>query len=45
MHGPVTLVYHEEVPDRSAAMRREVAIKKLDRGRKKRLIRRGQVAG
>lgn len=38
MHGPVTLVYHEEVPDRSAAMRRERAIKKLDRARKERLV-------
>ena len=38
MHLPVTLVYREEVPDRSAAMRREVAIKKLDRERKERLV-------
>ena len=30
-HGPVTLVYREELPDRSAAMRREAAIKKFDR--------------
>ena len=38
MHGPVTLVYHEEAPDRAAAMRRERAIKKLDRERKERLV-------
>jgi putative endonuclease len=38
MRGPVALVYHEEVPDRSTAMRREVAIKKLDRERKERLV-------
>ena len=38
MHRPVTLVYQEEVPDRSAAMRRERAIKKLDRARKERLV-------
>jgi len=32
------LVYREEVPDRSTAMRREVAIKRLDRERKERLV-------
>ena len=37
-HRPVVLVYHEEAPDRSAAMRRELAIKKLDRERKERLV-------
>jgi putative endonuclease len=37
-HRPVTLVYREEVPDRSTAMRREAAIKKLDRERKERLV-------
>jgi putative endonuclease len=37
-HGPVTLVYREEVPDRSTAMRREATIKKLDRERKERLV-------
>jgi putative endonuclease len=31
---PVTLAYHEEVPSRSAALRREMAIKRLDRGAK-----------
>ena len=29
---PVALVYREELPDRSAALRREAAIKKLTRG-------------
>jgi putative endonuclease len=38
VHRPVTLVYREEMPDRSAAMRRELAIKKLDRERKERLV-------
>ena len=38
MHRPVALVYREETPDRSAAMRREAAIKKLDRERKERLV-------
>ncbi len=37
-HRPVVLVYREEVSDRSAAMRREAAIKKLDRERKERLV-------
>jgi putative endonuclease len=35
---PVALVYREETPDRSTAMRRERAIKKLDRERKERLV-------
>lgn len=35
---PVELVYQEEVPDRSAALRREAAIKKLKRQEKLRLI-------
>lgn len=37
MHRPVKLVYTEEVPDRSSALRREKAIKKLDHDHKKRL--------
>jgi putative endonuclease len=41
IHGPVVLVYREEVPDRSAAMRRERTIKKLDRMRKISLIEQG----
>ena len=35
---PVELVYQEAVPDRSAALRREAAIKRLDRWRKLALI-------
>ena len=38
LHRPVTLVYREDAPDRGTAMRRELAIKKLDRPRKERLI-------
>jgi putative endonuclease len=37
---PVRLVYVETLPDRSAAMKREHAIKCLDRAAKKRLITR-----
>lgn len=37
-HRPVELVYREEVPDRSAAMRRERALKKLGRVRKEGLV-------
>ena len=42
LHRPVTLVYREDVPDRGTAMRRELAIKKLDRPRKERLIAEGK---
>ena len=35
---PVELVYQEEAPDQSAALRREAAIKRLDRRRKLALI-------
>ena len=35
---PVRLVYVEELPDRSAAMKREHAIKKLTRAQKQALI-------
>ena len=35
---PVELVYQEAVPDRSAALRREAAIKRLDRRQKLALI-------
>ena len=37
--GPVTLVYVEELPDRKAAMKREIAIKRLTRDGKGKLIR------
>lgn len=35
---PVELVYQEEVPDKSAALRREIAIKRLSRREKLALI-------
>ena len=35
---PVTLVYQEAVPDKSAALRREAAIKSLTRSRKLALL-------
>jgi len=38
---PVTLVYSEEVADRSAALKREAAIKKLTRENKITLIKTG----
>lgn len=41
MHRPVRLVYLEPQPDRSTAMRREVALKRLSRDRKKKLIQTG----
>ena len=39
---PVTLAYAEEAPDRSAAQRREAAIKKLPRAQKLKLIVKGE---
>ena len=41
-HPPVTLAYAEEAPDRSAAQRREAAIKKLPRAQKLKLIGKGE---
>jgi len=35
---PVKLVYIEELPDRKSAMKREIAIKRMERGRKTKLI-------
>ena len=35
---PVHVVYQEEVPSRSAAMKREVAIKRMRRAQKLRLV-------
>ena len=35
---PVKLVYIEELPDRKSAMKREIAIKKMKRERKMKLI-------
>ena len=39
---PVTLAYVEEAPDRSAAQRREAAIKKLSRDQKWKLVGKGE---
>lgn len=36
--GPVAVVYTEECPDRSAALKREIAIKKLTRAEKQALV-------
>ena len=38
MRLPVKLVYTEEMPDRKSAMKREIAIKKMTRERKKKLF-------
>ena len=38
LRRPVELVYLEEVPDRSAALKRELAIKRLPRSAKEKLI-------
>lgn len=37
-HGPVKLVYVEEVQDRHSAMLREISIKKLTHAQKQRLV-------
>lgn len=36
--GPLEVVYQEELPDKSAALKREYAIKRLRREEKERLI-------
>ena len=38
MRRPVKLIYTEELPDRSRAMKREREIKKFSRKRKKKLV-------
>jgi putative endonuclease len=38
MHGPVKLVYAEEQPDRVAAQKRELEIKRWSREKKLRVI-------
>ncbi|NBI09435.1 GIY-YIG nuclease family protein [Colidextribacter sp. OB.20] len=38
--GPLELVYAEQVPDKSAALRREIEIKRLRRAEKEKLIER-----
>jgi predicted GIY-YIG superfamily endonuclease len=37
--GPLRLVYREPVSDKPAALRREIAIKRLDAAAKRRLVR------
>ena len=37
-HLPVKLVYVEQLPDRSSAMKRELAIKAMPRAKKKQLV-------
>ncbi len=39
--GPLELVYREDCPDKSAALRREIAVKKLKRQEKLSLIGEG----
>jgi putative endonuclease len=38
MHRPVKMVYIEEQPDRTSAMKRELAIKRLPREKKDKLV-------
>ena len=38
MRGPVKLVYVEELPDKKSAMKREIAIKKMKRKGKMKLM-------
>ena len=42
MRLPVKLVYIEELPDRKSAMKREIAIKRMERVRKIKLISEGR---
>ena len=37
--GPLELVYQEKLPDKSAALRREIEIKRLSKPEKERLIK------
>jgi predicted GIY-YIG superfamily endonuclease len=43
MHRPVKLVYVEELPDRSSAQKRELAIKRLKHEQKKQLAQSSQI--
>jgi predicted GIY-YIG superfamily endonuclease len=38
MRGPVRLVYVEELPDKKSAMKRELAIKRMKREGKRKLV-------
>ena len=42
---PVDVVYQEPVPDKSSALRREIAIKRLSRAQKRTLIETGRRRG
>lgn len=42
--SPVRLVYVEELPDRASAMKREIAIKRLTREGKGKLIKKGTIS-
>ncbi len=42
---PISLVYREEARDRSAALRREAALKQLTRAEKLRLVRKARARG
>ena len=44
MHRPVKLVYIEELPDRSSAQKRELAIKRLTHEQKKQLAQISQIS-
>ena len=39
MRRPVKLIYEEELPDKSSALKREIEIKKLSRKRKEALVK------
>jgi len=39
--GPLEVVYREELPDKSAALKREIAVKRLTREQKLNLIEKG----
>ena len=39
MRRPVKLIYAEELPDKSSALKREIEIKKLSRKRKEALVK------
>jgi putative endonuclease len=42
MRRPVKLVYVEQQPDRSSALKRELAIKGMPKGRKRQLVEQGR---
>jgi putative endonuclease len=44
IHRPVRLVYVEEMPDRSSAQKRELAIKRMDHAHKSKLIEQARLS-